>query len=282
MKKNLVLGTQTEEIYSKLFIANSPLFQISTGITNPSQDYEILRTNSKAVSLEYIYQGEGAVQHNDKVFRVQKGDFLILHENAYHHYYSSQKNPMKKIWFLSYANNIYINTLINLYSLNEIIHLQSVNSPLELEKIFELVKSSSSNNISRELELLLHSLIANLSDLNKSSNKPSNTLEHILLYIEKNVYSNITLDDICNNINTSRSNVFKLFRIHFNMSPHDFIMRKKIDMIKADLTSTNLKINEIAAKYGFNDPVHFSHAFKRYVKMSAQDYKSANSASINL
>lgn len=258
-------------------MASSPLFQISAGITNPTPDYEVVRNNSKAVSIEYIYQGDGAVQHNDDIFRAQKGDFLILHENAFHHYYSSRKNPLKKIWFLSYANNTYINMLINAYSLEDTVHLQGVNSPLELEKIFELVKSSPDIYIAREIEFLLHSLIAGLADFYQKAKNPTNLFENILLYIEKNIYSNITVDDICNNLQTSRSYVFKLFKINFDMSPHDFIVSKKIDMIKSDLILTDMPINRIAAKYGFNDPVHFAHVFKRYTGMSSRDYKLTNS-----
>ena len=117
MKLNTTIYKFNEIFYDCFGSTDSPIMQISAGITYPDKTYEIERFRSPAYSIEYIYSGDGIVQHNSKMFTATAGDLILSHATAYHHYYSNPKNPWNKIWICVNDGIKYTKHLIDAYHL---------------------------------------------------------------------------------------------------------------------------------------------------------------------
>ena len=76
----------------------------------------------------------------------------------------------------------------------------------------------------------------------------------------------------------SQAYLSTLFRQIFGIPFQDWVIRARIDRAKILLLSTHLKVYEIAAKVGFDDPNYFSTAFKKQVKLTPNQYRDAQGA----
>jgi AraC-like DNA-binding protein len=62
----------------------------------------------------------------------------------------------------------------------------------------------------------------------------------------------------------------------FGITPHNFILRRKMDLAHRLLVTTNEQIKAIGYKCGFDDPGYFSRVVHRYFGATPQDLRTAN------
>ena len=61
-----------------------------------------------------------------------------------------------------------------------------------------------------------------------------------------------------------------------NISPHRYIIELRIAQAKFLLSTTNVKIYDIAKSIGYDDPFYFSKAFKKMTGLSPSDFREKN------
>ena len=261
-----------EEIYSYLGNSKTPILSALSGISFPDPAYEITRKNSMAYSVEYIYEGEGVIQENGKMYKVTQGDFFILHPNSYHHYYSSPKNPWKKIWFLIDGDTSYLSYLLDMYKIRDIVHFPKIYMPLELEKIFDLLKKDS-NDISKDLEHLIYLLIQNLAHIIHNRPKHENTLSRAKFFIDRKIKTRLTVKEVSDYLSVSTVYLSRAFKDEYGISPNKYILEKKIEFAKTLLKKTPLSIEQISQELAFFDVSHFSHTFKKISGYTPSEFR---------
>lgn len=82
-------------------------------------------------------------------------------------------------------------------------------------------------------------------------------------FIEKNFARKITIEEIAAVCGIDRSYFGKIFHKAMGSSPQEFLMNYR--MVKASelLKHTDMAISDIAAAVGYENPLHFSRAFKK-------------------
>lgn len=68
----------------------------------------------------------------------------------------------------------------------------------------------------------------------------------------------------------SESYMYRLFFKETGYAPMNYFLHMKIDRACQLLLHTNMKINQVALKLGFDDPYYFSRIFKKIVGTIAQ------------
>ncbi len=265
-----------EEIYKYVGTTNSTMFHALVGISEPDPGYEIKRTNSDTYSIEYVYSGEGTIQENDSIFNVSAGDFFILHPNKYHHYYSNPKKPWRKIWVVINGDTHFPTDLLNAYRIPERIYFPKINSPLELENIFELIKSNTPDP-TIELERLIVSTIQSLGYSGYMNSAENHSLIPIIKdYIDKRLNTKININEICKvEFSTSPEYFSRAFKKMYGVSPSQYILQQKLDLAKMLLDKTNLLVHEISDRLAFFDASHFSRCFKQTYGISPKQYRES-------
>lgn len=61
----------------------------------------------------------------------------------------------------------------------------------------------------------------------------------------------------------NRPLLYSLFRRFQGVSPYQYIMRQKMNRAAHDLLASNARVQDIAAEFGFADPLHFSRVFRK-------------------
>lgn len=86
----------------------------------------------------------------------------------------------------------------------------------------------------------------------------------VLNYIHENIRLNISIDELTAIVPLSRRNLEKKFREATGTSVHQFILDKKVDLISAELLTTDKDLLDIAIETGFNDVRNVYRIFKKY------------------
>jgi AraC-like DNA-binding protein len=83
-----------------------------------------------------------------------------------------------------------------------------------------------------------------------------------------------TLEGIARKFNYSPSRFSNLFKTKTGYSPIDYFIHLKMQKACQLLDLTDTKINNLALKLGYDDPYHFSKAFKNKMGVSPHKYRT--------
>jgi AraC-like DNA-binding protein len=94
-----------------------------------------------------------------------------------------------------------------------------------------------------------------------------------LAIMQVNVCEALGIDEIARIIGISMEHFIRVFRREVKMSPHQYIMRLKIEGATGFLISTPRTIEEISEWFGFKNQFHFSRVFKKCTGLSPSQYR---------
>ena len=92
-------------------------------------------------------------------------------------------------------------------------------------------------------------------------------------YVEARLDNAITLDDLCGVANLSRSYFVRQFKRSARISPHQFVLRRRIDRSKRLLRHSRKSIAQIAFECGFAHQEHLTQTFKRQTGTTPAEYR---------
>lgn len=100
-------------------------------------------------------------------------------------------------------------------------------------------------------------------------------LNEVLIYINNNIFSAFTVEDLCMKFSVSRSSLQNLFRTNLHISPKQYISNLKLNQAKILIQEHNRTISEISDMLGFTSIHYFSRKFKSQYGMSPTDYSKS-------
>ncbi len=89
------------------------------------------------------------------------------------------------------------------------------------------------------------------------------TFTKIIEFISKNITNPFTLEDMCDELYISKSNLHKLFSKHLGKSPKKYITEKRLAIARLEILSGSLP-TEVFRKYGFSDYSSFYRSYRAY------------------
>jgi len=125
----------------------------------------------------------------------------------------------------------------------------------------------------------LHCLLGNLF-FNNSSFSPilrtsqSRNLDRSLDYLSNNLDKTLSLQDMADQANLSKSHFSRLFREQTGFSPTDYFIHLKVQHAAMLLSFTDKTVREISYEIGYKDPYYFSRIFKKVVGLSPTDFRA--------
>ncbi len=96
-------------------------------------------------------------------------------------------------------------------------------------------------------------------------------------YLAKNVSRKISLNDICEKFNYSRSFICKIFKEESGESLITYFNRLKIEEAKRLLFETDLSVSVVSERLGFSEAKYFCQAFKCQVGLTPLEYRRKSS-----
>ncbi len=97
-------------------------------------------------------------------------------------------------------------------------------------------------------------------------------LEEIKEYINEHLDRDLKLVELAAIAQISPYHFLRLFKQSIGLTPHQYILQRRIDRAKFFLQHSELGIAEIAAKTGFCDQSHLTQCFKRLVGITPNQF----------
>ncbi|MGY3572482.1 helix-turn-helix domain-containing protein [Vibrio paucivorans] len=176
--------------------------------------------------------------------------------------------------------------------------LPSGDDPLMLQRINDLSRSDTyfqlDNQIQKLIQMLVSEMQANPNDLLLSracndtvvallqrhisafetAKKDSRfDLEAIDRYIEQHLGRKITVAQLAGSVFLGESQFHMLFKEQMKITPHQYVLGKRIDMAKVLIEQGHLSLGQVAELAGFSGQSTFTHSFTRLQGVSPSQYK---------
>ncbi len=273
--KALVAYPFTEEAMAFSDTSGLPIHDITIGITNPDKNYKISRKNLPFFTFEYVIEGKGELVKNGVKMPVVKGDTYILTQNDSIEYRSIPSSPMRKLWINFKCD--YMEKMLEGYNLTTGVYKADTGSLFE-----NLLYYSKSDKPFFEIYSAIADCIHNIV-IKVALSKKLNVLSeahYIKEYLLSAVYKKISLEELSKSLNMSESNVIRIFKKNFGVTPYEFLINAKIDAAKLLLSSSAMSVKEIADRIKITDEHYFSSVFYKKTGLRPTAYRKAQKVNI--
>lgn len=250
---------------------------IEQGIPGLGYNYEVL----KNAVIHYVTKGYGTFKFNGKVYNLKQGDIFILLKGMQVEYVASIDDPWEYYWIGFSGSNA--NEYLNRTSItNSCVANCKENSKipqiiLNMCEISKTYNPSSSDDILllKELYSLLYALIEEFPKPFEYKDKELHTyIQDALNFINSNYMHSITVQEIADYVNLSRSYLYKMFIKNLGISPQRYLINLRMYKATLLLKSTKLPIGEVASSVGYSDSLLFSKTFSKHFSMSPLNYRN--------
>jgi AraC family transcriptional regulator len=102
---------------------------------------------------------------------------------------------------------------------------------------------------------------------------PEASLRTALAYVGDNLAEDLGLAEIAREVHMSPYHFSRMFKLSTGLSPHQYVIRQRIERAKALLTNTDLPVGVVAQEAGFASPSHFAQQFRRLVGVSPRSFR---------
>jgi AraC-like DNA-binding protein len=96
--------------------------------------------------------------------------------------------------------------------------------------------------------------------------------------LKENIYSALTIDEICEKTNYSKAYLFRVFKGKTGKTIMAYFIELKIKQAKQLLRENELSVREISEKLAFNTPDYFTKTFKRITGVTPLAYKKRSTS----
>ena len=99
-------------------------------------------------------------------------------------------------------------------------------------------------------------------------------LQLMMQYVHEHYFEGITLEDISEAANISKSTALNLFQNNLKLTPVNYLISYRLKQAALLLSNTEKKVTAISYETGFNNVDHFCRSFKKAYKMTPSDYRN--------
>jgi AraC-like DNA-binding protein/mannose-6-phosphate isomerase-like protein (cupin superfamily) len=228
----------------------------------------------------YCLEGKGWMEVPSGYYVVNPNQYLVIPADMPHKYGADEKNPWTIYWFhFKGIQSPYFSALLSRQ------FKSFVNDSIFIEerlKIFDSMYRNLESGYS--LDNLAYSSISfqyflttlSFSDKFTSARHTSekDVVDISIEYMQNHLDVSVTLQSLASFVNLSLSHYSSIFRKKTGYSPIVYFNHLKIQHACQFLQFTSLRINEISAKLGIEDPYYFSRLFAKVMGISPLEYRN--------
>ena len=225
--------------------------------------------------FEYIAEGRGYVDAVDGEYELSRGMLIAIKKGANLAVVSSTDEPLESVFVNAVGSGV--EKLFNFFDIDGIFIKEACVLDIFLEihdKLGRMDKITQSDTYIDTLALLFKMLsVAHRSAMFPSDGGEKSLAERVRGCIDANIYADISLDSIAEELGISKIHVIRVFKGKYGMPPMQYMMSRKIEVAKSLLRSTVMPISEIAELLKFSNAQHFSGTFKSAVGCTPNKYR---------
>ena len=226
----------------------------------------------------YCISGRGQFNIEGTLHNVEPDDLIIVNPRVQHTELSYQANPLEYVVlgiegveFLFDQKNLGY-TMLKCHDMREDILYMIRMLLREMDN-----KEDGCEMICQDiLEVMLVKLVRMASvSLRITTKAPSKNKECAAAkrYLDENFRDSISLDQLAAVTHINKYYLAHAFQKEYNISPINYLLRRRISESKALLASTDHSLTQISELVGFSSPSYFSQSFRRLEGISPIEYR---------
>jgi AraC family transcriptional regulator len=102
---------------------------------------------------------------------------------------------------------------------------------------------------------------------------PKRTFERITDRIENDLHSDLSLQSLANETGYSQGRFLTMFRATAGVTPHQYLISRRIERAKLLLGEKKLGLIDIAQACGFSSQAHMAYTFKAKTGMTISEFR---------
>jgi AraC family transcriptional regulator len=102
---------------------------------------------------------------------------------------------------------------------------------------------------------------------------PPHVLKRVLERIEDGFHSEISLASLAEEAGYSRGHFLKMFRTSMAMTPHRYVLQRRVEHAQSLLKRHDMTIIDVAADCGFSSQAHLTHVFRQQLGVTPGAYR---------
>lgn len=148
--------------------------------------------------------------------------------------------------------------------------------PIPKKKLMEAVEKAIAMDEEKTKKGLINKIVDDTL-LQANENTPLNkSIQEVMDYVEQHFHEDISLKGIAEIVHLNASYLSSLFKEELNMTFSEYLTRRRVQEAKRLLMQTDLTINEIAEKVGYQTAKYFIKIFKQYENTTPNGYRNLN------
>jgi AraC-like DNA-binding protein len=231
--------------------------------------------------LIYCLRGKGWYELGKKRFEVGVNEFIIIPAIKSSLRYGADENDPWTIYWVHFSGRD-MDTFNRSFGIGMFDGPQPIifnEKGLQLWNVMyqNLEMGYSKENLTNT-NMCLYNFIATFlypdRQVNEKKQDAKNLINDTILYMQSELHRQLTVEDMALKQGISTSHFSALFRKATGMSPLDYFIHLKLQKACLLLYSSDIKIKKVATEIGYDDPYYFSRLFKKYMKVSPDQYRA--------
>lgn len=275
--KEVVEKCRTMPLISHLFITQMGFFPKAL------HHYYQRPTGMSQVILLYCTDGLGWIQVPRGRVTLQAGSVFAIAPGIPHSYGADADNPWTIYWFHLSGSQCGAVTVTTKNEKGSALQAAQVGFSDERIRLFDQIVDaflngySQSNLLAANLTLpyFLASFVLPENFQRGRVTSGTSPTDKAILYMQNNLSKTITLDNIAQSANLSTSFFSRKFRQDTGYAPIEYFNHLRIQKACQLLHFSDLRVNEVGAQLGIDDPFYFSRLFKKQMGVSPAGYRKS-------
>ncbi len=127
--------------------------------------------------------------------------------------------------------------------------------------------------IEKAFSFLLHQLLPHSVEERKYLRQ----MEEAARILEADFQEKCSIPALARSLKMSHTSFRRVFARFYRMSPREYRIRRKIEKIQLLLSTRDLRLKEVADRFGYADVYTFSHQFKKMTGVSPAEFRNRSS-----
>ncbi len=262
---------------------------IYDGWIKPNVTWEKVPHFHEDVELVTVTSGRMAYSVNGKTIYLNAGDTIFVNANQIHYSLTVDEQTATYVIFVVHPSILSSSVAIEMQALLPI--LNNTNLPYirfrnineNTKKIYDIMLSLPGIRrdpflITKKFfeiwEVILYqSKTYGMFDEDSQMDAYALSFKAMMHFIQQEYQNPITLDQIAESGNISKSLCNKIFHKYVGDSPVNYVVSFRLKKVSEYLLTTSLSLSEIAAQTGFNGTSYMSEMFRKSFGVSPRSYR---------
>lgn len=261
-------------------------FQVCYVKFSSAQESIANHIHENSAEIVYVLRGEQFYNVDGKAYRVLGGEMLLSPPGLVH---SSENVPEQKgdFYYITINPACVADVVLSsepetveklkemlqgqtaIYGFSDTNYLRNI-----MEELFQLHNSDCSHKKLRIRCALCELLLFTADAVESETVNETYTefMDQVYLYIEDHVCEKLTVDDLAERFQYSKTAFRNKFKSYSQLPVHEYILRRKIEMAKRLLSDSAIDPHAVWEMLSFSSPSYFNQVFKRVTGMTVLQY----------